>query len=818
MAMARKPKELAPGKLRWECPTSGFKFRTTNEIKPCKDIIGQERALQAIKMGLELDHRGYNIFITGLVGTGRTTTIKHLLERMDSKHDLPPDICYMHNFRHPSMPVMLELNAGEGIRLAAEMDGLLFDLEDRIPIVFKSEFYQNRRKKLLEKYQNQQKALISTFEEKINKEGFTMISVQVGTAVRPQIVPVLDDNPVDYAHVVQMVEEGKIPAEQFETMKENASVLSEDMAHIYEQMKDIDKEMKEHLEKLDAQIVHPVIHEMTAEIRKRFKNEKLAGLLKVIERELINRLALFRDAGEEEPREGLLMVPAEDHNEDPFREFRVNVVVDNAETESPPIVIENFPNLVNVFGVAERDFHPGGWSKTDHMNIRAGAFHRATGGYLVLNALDVFIEPGVWQILKRTLKSSESIIQNYDSFSYMSTSALKPEAIPARTKIVLIGAAQFYYMLQSHDEDFRKIFKIRADFDLVVDRNKALVNQYAGFIKLLCDKEDMRSFDRSGVAAVVEHGVRLAGRQDKLSTRFSTIADIVREANYHAASSKDKVVKREHVEKALEYRKLRVNLYEEKLQERIDEGTIMIDTSGAVVGQVNALSVYNMGDYMFGKPSRITVRTALGNAGVVNIERESDMSGSIHNKGVLILTGYLKGKYGTDHPLALSASLCFEQSYGGVDGDSASSTELYAILSSLSGLPIRQDLAVTGSINQNGLIQPIGGANEKIEGFFRVCVAKGLKGTEGVIIPHQNVSDLMLADEVVQAVKRGEFHIYPVKHVEEGIEILTGVNAGKRLKSGKYQKGSVNDLVQKRLFEFAVKWKRFGIERKKNNS
>jgi ATP-dependent Lon protease len=454
----------------------------------------------------------------------------------------------------------------------------------------------------------------------------------------------------------------------------------------------------------------------------------------------------------------------------------------------------------------------GGWVKVDHMSIRAGSFHRANGGYLVVNALDILIEPGVWKILKRTLKSAEAVIQSYDMFSMMSSQALKPEPMEVKSKIVLIGDAYLYYLLQAYDEDFRKIFKIRADFDREVDNKAGVIKQYAGFIKSLCDREHITCFDRSGVAAIVEHGVRLAGRQNKLSTRFSYIADLIRESDYHAKKVGSKVVKREHVKKARESRIKRVNLLEEKIQERIEDGTLMIDTRGAVIGQVNGLSVYNLGDYLFGRPSRITARTALGNSGVINIEREADLSGSTHNKGVLILSGYLQGTYGGENPLVMSASLCFEQSYGGVDGDSASSTELYAILSSLSALPIRQDVAVTGSINQKGEIQPIGGVNEKIEGFFKVCRARGLKGTEGVIIPRRNVADLMLTDDVIEAVKNKKFHIYAITTVDEGISILTGVRAGTKQKNGLYQKSTVNRLVQDRLKEMALEWKQFGKE------
>jgi len=812
MSRGSKVKELPAGKLRWSCPTKLLKFKTTAEIEPCFDIIGQDRALMAIKMGLELEHRGYNIFITGLVGTGRTTTIKRLLEQLEKKEPIPPDICDMNIFKNPNMPKCIELQPGEGMKLAAGMDNFIFDLLQKIPTVFKSDYYKERRKKLIEDIQEKQKTIISDFEEKISKEGFTMIRIQIGPIIKPELVPVIEDNAINFGQLVQLVEEDKFPEKKLEKLKKTAITLNEEMARVYAQVRDLEKELQRILERLDRETVQPVIHDLIQEIDQRHNNEALSQTLASVESAIMNKLDLFRSEADEDNSKNRAAAIDPGSAEDPFREFRVNVVVDNSDTKAPPVVIENFPNLRNVFGIIERDFAFGGMVKADHMSIRAGSFHRANGGYLVMNALDTMIEPGVWKILKRTLKSSEAVIQGFDPWSLMGSTALKPEPMQIKVKIVLIGDAHLYYLLQAYDEEFRKIFKIRADFDREVDNRASVIKQYAGFIRSLCDREHLRCFDRSGVATVVEHGVRLAGRQTKLSTRFSEIADLIREADYQASVAKKKLVSREHVLGAIETRIKRSNLIEEKIQERIDEGVLMIDTSGAVVGQVNGLSVYNLGDYMFGRPSRITARTSLGNLGVINIEREADMSGKTHNKGVLILGGYFRGQYGSEHPLVMSASLCFEQSYGGVDGDSASSTELYAILSSISGLSLRQDIAVTGSINQKGEIQPIGGVNEKIEGFYRVCESRGLKGTEGVIIPHQNIVDLMLDEEVVEAVRKGKFHIYPIKSADEGISLLTGVPAGKKLKSGKYSKGSVNDLVQTRLIEMARAWKGFKKE------
>jgi lon-related putative ATP-dependent protease len=813
MKKAIRARELPPSKLRWRCSPGMFDFKSTDDIKPCQDIIGQDRALSAIKMGLKLEHRGFNIFITGLVGTGRTTTIKHLLERLEKKGPIPSDICYMNNFRNSNMPRMIELEAGKGNELSSDMNRLIAELLSKISSVFQSEYYKERRKKLIEEFQVKQKDIISKFEKDIAGEGFTMVRMQVGPIIKPELLPVVDGNPVNFPQLQKLAEEGKMPKENIKKYEESAEKLSERMQAVYSQVKDLERAANKRLEQLDGDTVSPVIHDLIEEISRKYANEALTKELDDVEEALMQKLDLFRPSDEDGSPAQAAASADPGEREDPFREFRVNVVVDNSETKAPPVIIENFPNFRNLFGAIERDIVFGGVTKTDHLNIRAGSFHRANGGYLVLNALDVLTEPGVWQSLKRTLKSSEALIQSYDPWSLMGSSTMKPEAMKLKVKIVLIGDDYLYYLLYSLDEDFQKVFKIKAEFDREVKNSAGVIKQYAGFIKALSVKEHLKPFDRSGVAAVVEYGVRLAGRQNKLSTRFSEIADVVRESDYNAREEGNGSVTRDNVRKAIKCRMQRLNLLEDKIQERIDEGSLMIDTSGAVVGQVNALSVYDLGDYMFGRPSRITAQTALGNSGVINIERESDMSGRTHNKGVLILSGFLRGRYGAERPIAISASLCFEQSYGGVDGDSASSTELYAILSSIGKIPLRQDVAVTGSINQKGEIQPIGGVNEKIEGFYRVCKARGLKGSEGVIIPEQNAADLMLDDEVVGAVAAKKFHIYPVRTIDEGISILAGLPAGKPSKKGVYPKGSVNRIVVDRLKAMLDQWKDYGKDK-----
>jgi lon-related putative ATP-dependent protease len=494
---------------------------------------------------------------------------------------------------------------------------------------------------------------------------------------------------------------------------------------------------------------------------------------------------------------------------DQFQPYQVNILVDNSEQKGQPVIIESYPTYRNIFGTIERVVDRSGVWRTDFSKIKAGSFLKANGGTLVLNLLDAIIEPGVWQGLKRALKSEKLEIQTYDPFYLFTTTGLKPEPVDLNVKVVVISDDYVYHMLRYYDEDVGKIFKVRADFDTTMEKNDQSIRQMAAFVKAKTDEEKLKPFDKGAVAALVEETVRLAGRQEKLSTSFPIITDFIRESDYWATQDGKDIVSAKHVDKAREARIDRVSMVEEHLQEMIDRGTLMIDVEGEVVGQVNGLAVYSMGDYMFGKPSRITASTSMGRAGIINIEREADLSGSTHNKGVLILGGYLRTKYAQDKPLTMSASIAFEQSYGGVDGDSASSTEIYALLSSLSEVPVKQYIAVTGSVNQKGEVQAIGGVNHKIEGFFDCCHKNGLTGRQGVMIPESNINDLMLRKDVVEAVKAGKFHIYPVKTIDEGIEILTDLQAGERGKAGAYPKGSINDLVDKKLKGLAEGLKKF---------
>jgi lon-related putative ATP-dependent protease len=799
-------KEVPPEKLRWRCDPDSLRFGTMDEVEPCDWIIGQDRAVKAIKLGLDIESIGYNIFVTGFVGTGRLTTIKHLLERLEKEEKRPDDKCYVNNFKNPDMPRIISLLAGQGKLFKKDMEDLILSLKKNIARVFESESYQERRRELVKESEEGQKGILEEFEKQVKKEGFALVQIQMGPFVKPDVQPVIDDKPTSLAKLEKQVKAGTFPEGTFKDLQAKYSALEKLMEDVFKAGKEIVKELEKALEALDKEIVLPIIKDAVKEIKAKYQNEKIQQYLVEAEESLINDLDRFRKKREEQPPlpiPGLSLV----RREDEFLEYQVNVIVDNSETKTAPIIIETTPSHRNLFGTIERMTDRLGTWKSDFTKIKAGSLLQANGGYLVLNALDTLIEPGVWQALKRTLRHGVIEIQSFDPFYFLGTSALKPEPVELDVKVVMIGDNFLYYLLFYRDEDFKKIFKIKADFDSVMPKDDRNVHQYACFIKKICEDDKLLSFDKSGIAAVVEFGVRVAGRQKKLSTRFTLIADLVREASYWAKSAQSKTVKREHVEKAIDEWINRVSLTEDKIQEMIEDGIIMIDSEGEVVGQINGLSVYSLGEYAFGKPTRITARTSMGRAGVINIEREADLSGPTHNKGVLILGGYLRGKYAQDKPLSMSASLCFEQSYSGVEGDSASSTEVYAVLSSLSELPLRQDIAVTGSINQKGEIQPIGGVNEKIEGFFDVCKAKGLTGTQGVIIPHQNVDDLMLKTEVVEAVKGDKFHIYSVKTIDQGIEILTGVKAGEKKEDGTFSEESVNFLVNKQLKTYAEIWK-----------
>jgi lon-related putative ATP-dependent protease len=794
--------EVPLEKLRWRCDPSTLPYETSDLCPACEEIIGQDRALRALQTGLEINSLGYNIFITGMAGTGRTTTIKQLLERWEKGERPPDDLLYVNNFKYPDEPSLLVLPAGQGRIFVAAMDNLLEMLKHNIPDLLKSPYYTERRDSVIEEQQAKQKTLLQSFEEETAKEGFSVIQVQMGLFVKPDLIPVIEDQPAPFPKLEALVKEKKFPAAELEALKKKYEVLSQKLESIFEKLREIEEETRNRLKAWDAEAITPVIKAVVDVIRGKFSDPKTIEYLNDLESSLINNIELFKNNKKEEEKQD--SPPA-----DPLLEYRVNLLVDNADLKHAPVIMETNPTYLNLFGSIESTMSRFGTLQTDFTKIKAGSFLKANGGYLVVNALDALIEPGVWATLKRSLRNQIFELQNYAALFLFSAARLKPQPVKINVKLVFIGDEEIYNLLYFADEDFRKIFKIKAEFDSEMVKSSDAVTDYIRFIRKIGEEDGLLKFERTGMAALIEYGTRIAGRHKKLSTRFNVIADVIRESSYWARKDGRDAVGAAHVETAVTERFERVSLIEDKIQEMIEEGSILIAAEGAVVGQVNGLAVYSMGQFSFGKPSRITARTSVGRAGVVNIEREADMSGSTHSKGVLILGGYLRGKYALNKPFALSASIAFEQSYGGVDGDSASSTEVYAILSALSGLPLRQDIAVTGSLNQMGEIQPIGGVNEKIEGFFDVCKAKGLTGSQGVMIPHQNVQNLMLRPDVVQAAAEGKFRVYPIHTIEEGIELLTGMPAGARREDGIFEEGTVNCLVDKELTRLALAAKDF---------
>lgn len=804
MARKSKPKNEVPAsQLRWICEPKSLGVGSTDDVKPTKEIIGQDRALRALRLGLEMKHPGYNVFVTGFSGTGRLTTIKRLLTEFKHNPVALKDRCYVHNFRNNDQPLLLTLPAGKGITFCDDMEALVQDLQKNVPAAFDRKRFKDERKRMMEHFQERQQSVLKDFEHKVKEKGFEVVQIQVGSGMRPDITPVINGQPVSFDQLESMLKEGKVSRDQIEQLAKDRMSLETQMELVFRELRNIERKAKDSLSDLETRFILPIVKEGIDEIRQKFDNEKLHKYLDDVQENILADLPRFRPADDQS--QGIPGMPVPE--EEDFIEFRVNVIVDNSETKGVPIVIETNPRFKNIFGTIEREVDRNGVWRTDFTLIKPGSLLKADGGYLVLNSLDALVEQGVWLNLKRTLRHGLLEIQPLETNVFGASSALKPEPIHIDVKIIMLGDASIYALLYEQDDEFKKIFKIRADFDTEMPKEQVAVKKYLSFIKMIADEEQLLAFDKSALAAIVEHGVRLSGRQNKLSTRFNVIADIAREANYWARHEKSASITADHVLKALAEKIERVNLAEEKIREMLRDGTIMIATAGSAVGQINGLTVYDMREYAFGLPARITAKTSLGRQGIINIEREVDMSGPSHTKGVMIISGYLHSLYAQTKPLTMNASVTFEQTYGGVDGDSASSTEIYAILSSLAGIPLRQDIAVTGSVNQNGEIQPIGGVNQKIEGFYELCRVRGLTGKQGVIIPVQNKPDLMLRHDIIDAVDKGKFHIYAISTIDEGLEILTGMSAGKRRKDGSFDDGTVHHMVNETLTRFARHWK-----------
>src|SRR5262245_18661769 len=791
---------LEPAQVRRRLDPATLPFETTAEVAPLHGTIGQDRALDAIDFGLEVATPGYNLFVAGAAGSGRESTILDYLERVAAKRPAPDDLVYAHNFAEPGRPQVLRLPAGRGSELRRDLEELLPGAPEDIPRAFEGEEFEARRQKALAEMQRRQEQISEEIQRAARERGFQIQQTPAGLVS----VPVRDGQPLAGDAVQRLSEEERAE------LQRRADELNELVGASMRQLRRLGQEMGERARSVAHDMARAAVGPRLEELRERWADQPgVLALLDDIERDVPEHV---RDFGPVEGEEGGPPPVAQAQamqREQQLARYLVNVIVDHADDRHAPVVVERNPTYYNLIGRV--DYRASfGAVETDFRQIRAGALHRARGGFLVLHALDVMSQPFAWEALKRALLAREVQIENLaEQSSPIPTGTLRPEPVPLDVKVVLIGPPPLYHRLYESDEDFRDVFKVKADFAPDMDWTDEHVADYAAFVRRCVETDGLHHLDRSALARIVEHGSRLREHQGKLSTRLRDIADVVSEASFWASRDGRDLVGAEDVDRAIAKREYRSNLPEERVHELIAEGTIAIDTTGARTGQVNALSTFDLGDHRFGRPTRVTARVSVGTAGVKSIEREIERSGPIHSKGVLTLEGYLAQTYAQRWPLALRATIAFEQSYEGVDGDSASSTELYALLSALAELPIRQDIAVTGSVDQHGRVQTVGGVTAKVEGFFAVCRARGLTGEQGVMIPHTNVRHLMLADEAVAAVAAGDFHVWAVETVDEGIELLTGCPAGARGADAVFPEGSVHRRVEDRLRGYADRLRDF---------
>ena len=786
-------KRLGVDELYRRCDETALQFETTAELPPLEGTIGQARALNAIHFGLSLDSSGFNIFLLGENGTGKMSTIKGILEKESLTKPVPSDLCYVYNFRDPDAPMAIALEPGQAVAFQKDMEEMVKTLRIEIPKVFESKEYEKQKTKIMEEFQKKQRDLFSSLDDEAQAKGFSIRKTVSGLL----IVPVKKTG--------EPLTEEEFEALDAETKKKIEALgkmLQEKLDDVGRGVREGEKLLKEQLLKLERDAALSAVGHLIEDMRRKYvRNGKILTYFENVQEDMLEHLDDFKSSEEQAPPLPFMKMP---RTEPTFTRYTVNVLVNNKDGKDgkgAPCVFESNPAYYNLFGRIEHKFQYG-VAVTDFSMIKAGSLHRANGGYIVINVIDLLRNLFAYDALKRAIRNREIKIEDvWEQYRLISTTALRPEAIPLDVKVVLVGSPYLYYLLYSLDEEYRELFKVKADFDSRMDRTAENIRKYALFIASLCKEEKLLPLDRSGVAKIVEFGSRLSDHQEKLSSKFSEIADLIRESTYWAKTAGSSIVKAEHIEKAINEKIYRSNRIEERLRELMEEGTLIVDTSGAKVGQVNGLAVLELGDYGFGKPSRITARTYAGKAGVVNIERETKMSGKIHEKAILILTNYVGSRFAIKKPISLSASITFEQLYDMVEGDSATCAEYYALISSISGVALKQNFAVTGSMDQTGVVQPIGGVNEKIEGFFELCRLRGLDGTHGVIIPGRNVKNLMLKKEVVDAVRDGKFSIYPIDMVDEGLEILTGMSAGELKEDGTYPEGSINYLVMKRLTE-----------------
>lgn len=792
----REIKELDYTKLKNSCNPSDFDFKSTAELSPWEGIIGQERAVKAFDFGLAVKMKGYNIYMSGSSGTGKTTYARVNTEKLAATEPVPKDWCYVHNFDKPKEPIALCFEPGVGKLFKEDMEELMTNIKKELLKVFSSEHYETAKDEIMGGFEDRQDELLEQISVAAAEYDFQLKHSKAGVYFQP----IVNGAPIDEESY------GSLTNEEVNAIEKKSELMQDKVGVFMRELHDMEKECETKLDELDRSFGDSTIGSYIDDITDKYKDyERVVEYIKAVREDILDNLDYFMEEEEEKQDvlAALLPLLGKKQDEDIFHRYGVNLMVDNSNSKGAPVVVTFNPTYTNLMGETEYDSEFGSLT-TDFMKIKPGLFHQANGGYLIVQAQDICTIPHAWESLRRVIKTKEINLDSIrEMLSTITAPSLKPEPIPAQLKVIMVGSDYYYELLSEGDEEFDKFFKIRADFDDEMNRTDENIAKIAGFIKSFVQREKTMEFDVSAVCAIIEYSSRAAARQDKLSTHFNYLSEILGEAYTWAKLEGASIITAEHIHKTILEKEDRLKLYEEKLNEMLDEDVIMIDTDGAKIGQINGLAVLDMGSYLFGTPSRITATTYVGKSGIVNIEKEARMSGHTHDKGVQIITGFLGQTYAQRFPMALSCRVCFEQNYNGIDGDSASSTELYCIVSSLSELPIRQDLAVTGSVNQKGEIQAIGGVTQKIEGFFDLCKKRGLTGKQGVIIPNSNVKELVLKEEVIQAVKDGVFHIYPITHIDEGIELLMGYPAGEKDDNGDFPADSVHGRVYEKLKNFA---------------
>lgn len=786
-----KKNELSYKELKNICNPNTFKFETTDELDGLNSIYGQDRGIKALEFGISVDSKGYNLYIEGPSGVGKTMYTKKYVTKVASKKKVPDDWCYIYNFDIPNEPIAVSLPAGSGKEFKSDMNVFIKDINKDLKLTFKNEDFEKQKTLMQNKFEQKKSSLLEKLNKSTLKSGFEVKATNNGV----YMMPVIDGKPIEEE------EFNKLDDEIRKSYEENSAFVQDQIIEVINQIKSLEKENNQKIEEWQSNIALITINAHINPLKAKYKKyKKILGFLDNVKSDILKNISLFivDDTKNLKQNQG---VKQEDIK--PWLNYRVNLFVDNSNLTGAPVIMDSNYQYHNLFGKLEYE-NQFGMLKTDYTMLQPGLLHKANGGYIILQASDLLANQICYDTLKKALLVKElSIENNMEQRSYMVMISLKPEPIPLNVKVLLLGDANIYHTLLALDPEFKKLFKIKAEFEESAPRTDSNILKLANFVHSFSKKEGMLPLDKGAMAKVVEFTSRLADDKEKLSTRFNEIGEIVAESSTWAKIAKKKIVTAEFIDKTLSERIERVKKYDSRYLEMIKENSLLINTSGYETGVINGLTVMTIGDYSFGKPARITANTYMGKNGIINVERETEMSGPTHSKGVLILSGYLGETFAQDFPLSLTASICFEQLYNGVDGDSASSTEAYAILSSLSGIPINQSIAVTGSVNQKGFIQPIGGVNEKIEGFYQVCKTRGLNGNHGVIIPIQNVRNLHLSDEVISSVKEGKFHIYVISSLDEGIEILTGVPAGKKNKDGKYPAGTIKYLAYEKLKQYA---------------